>query len=366
MGSAVSGHNDSVLEKILELARWAPSGDNTQPWRFEVTGDLTLVVHGFDTREQCVYDFEGHPSQISLGALLETMKIAASSYGLRVESVRRKNSGDDKPAFDICMMSDPHVMQSPLVASITRRTVQRRAMRVSPLTAAQKHELEESVGPGFRTIWRESLADRWRIARLLFANAGIRLRMPEAYAVHRDAIQFDSRFSEDRIPDAAVGLDPLSTLSMRWMMKSWRRLNFFNTYLAGTLVPRMELDLIPALACAAHFAIVRAQAPSSIDDFVESGAAMQRFWLTATKLGLFLQPEMTPLVFAWYVDAGKRFSRMPTSWNRAVHLSREWTGVIGADAFKRTVFIGRIGSGSPPHARSLRKPLGALMTPTAG
>ena len=27
---------DPVLENILDQARWAPSGDNNQPWRFEV------------------------------------------------------------------------------------------------------------------------------------------------------------------------------------------------------------------------------------------------------------------------------------------------------------------------------------------
>ena len=58
---------DAVLEDILDQARWAPSGDNTQPWRFEVRGARHVVVHGFDTRSHCVYDLDGHPSQLSLG-----------------------------------------------------------------------------------------------------------------------------------------------------------------------------------------------------------------------------------------------------------------------------------------------------------
>ena len=79
----------STVEQILNLGRWAPSGDNTQPWRFEIVDDLRVVVHGFDTRDHCVYDLDGHPSQISLGALLETISIAASAHGLRVDSSRR-------------------------------------------------------------------------------------------------------------------------------------------------------------------------------------------------------------------------------------------------------------------------------------
>ncbi|SFU47558.1 nitroreductase family protein [Nitrosospira multiformis] len=65
------------IANILQLARWAPSGDNTQPWRFEIIDDCHLIIHAFDTRDHCVYDLDGHPSQISLGALLETLSIAA-------------------------------------------------------------------------------------------------------------------------------------------------------------------------------------------------------------------------------------------------------------------------------------------------
>lgn len=70
------------LTEILDLARWAPSGDNTQPWRFEIASDDQVVVHGFDTRQHCVYDLDGHPSQISLGALLETIALAATRFSL--------------------------------------------------------------------------------------------------------------------------------------------------------------------------------------------------------------------------------------------------------------------------------------------
>ncbi|RTL16759.1 MAG: molybdopterin biosynthesis protein MoeY, partial [Rhodocyclaceae bacterium] len=51
-----------TMERLLERARWAPSGDNTQPWRFEVLGVDRLAIHGFDTRAEVVYDFDGRAS----------------------------------------------------------------------------------------------------------------------------------------------------------------------------------------------------------------------------------------------------------------------------------------------------------------
>ena len=47
---------------------------------------------------------------------------------------------------------------------------------------------------------------RWR--RLLFVQARLRLVTPEAYRVHRDVIEWDARFSADRVPDQALGVEP--------------------------------------------------------------------------------------------------------------------------------------------------------------
>ena len=352
----------TTLEKILDLARWAPSGDNTQPWRFEITGMHALTVHGFDTRRHCVYDFDGHPSQISLGALLETLTIAATGFGLLTEISRRLHAPDDQPTFDVRLVPDDALARSPLIESITKRAVQRRIMRRLPLDAQQKSTLEASVGAGYRIVWRESFAERARMARLLYRSAKIRLTMPEAFQVHRDVIEFGATYSNDRIPDQAIGLDPLATSAMRWMMTSWPRMKFFNSYLGGTVLPRIELDLLPGVACAGHFVITAENAPSSIDDFVAAGAAVQRFWLTATRLGLFLQPEMTPLIFSWYVRASRRFSVLPSLWNQAGALTRQWQEFLGADIMERAVFCGRAGTGPAPSARSLRLPLQGLIT----
>lgn len=357
-----------ALRQILELARWAPSGDNTQPWRFQITGDRTVTIHGFDTRDHCVYDFDGRPSQISLGALLETLDVAASAHGMRAQISRRHAMPDSRPTFDVELVGDG-ASPSPLLESITRRTVQRRAMRTTPLGAAATLKLAQSVGEDYRVVWRESFAQRSAVAKLLFQSARIRLSMPEAYEVHRSAIEFNARFSEDRIPDRAVGLDPLATALMRWTMASWPRVRFFNTYLAGTLLPRVELDFIPGLACAAHFVLVAKQTASSIDDFVAAGRAVQRFWLTASSFGLYVQPEMTPLIFSWYARAGRQFSALTPLSRQALELTAGLERVLGEGTVTGAVFLGRIGAGPPPAARSLRLPLERLLVeqaPTAG
>ena len=359
---------NSTIEQILDLGRWAPSGDNTQPWRFEIVDDAHVVVHGFDTRDDCVYDLDGHPSQISLGALLETISIAASVHGLKVDTSRRLSLPDTTPTFDLRFSGNTTTSADPLAAFILTRSVQRRPMRPRALSVVEKRALEAAVGSAYSVHWLEGWGARLTTARLLFGNAKLRLTMPEAYRVHRDAIEWNARFSNDRVPDQALGVDPMTAKLMRYVLGSWKRVRFFNRFLAGTLVPRLQMDLLPGLLCAAHFVLLAARRAQTIDDYVAAGRATQRFWLTATSLGLVMQPELTPLIFTRYVRDATPFSEDPEMHALARALARQLHALIGMTQTEHAVFMGRIGAGAPARSRSTRKELEALMVahaPTA-
>ena len=350
----------AAILRILDFARWAPSGDNTQPWRFQILGPDRVVVHGFDTRTHCVYDLDGHPSQISLGALLETIRIAASTEGMSVEITRDLGAPETQPRFDLRFQQAPGMVQDPLANSIKKRAVQRRSFTTRPLREDQRQALSEAVGPSHSLRLIEGLPGRLRTAKLMFHSAKIRLTIEEAYKVHRDVIEWNARFSKTRIPDQALGAGKATLVMMRHVMKSWARVQFFNRFLAGTWAPRVELDLIPGIRCAAHFVICANTAPTSLDDYVAGGRAVQRLWLTATQLGLQLQPEVTPLVFARYARNTVEFSSSPGASARAKHIAELLADLVGRDVAERAVFMGRIGKGQTPTARSLRMDLNEL------
>lgn len=350
----------SVIHQILDIARWAPSGDNTQPWRFEVVSEQELVVHGFDTRDHCVYDLNGHASQISLGALLQTMELAATLHGWRMTFQRRLVMPDSLPTFDVKFAADPSVAPHPLAATITQRSVQRRPLLTRPLAAAEKLALAAAVGPAYSLRWIEGFKGRLDVALLMFHNAKLRLTMPEAYPVHRSVIDWGQRYSESKVPDQALGADPLTLRLMRFVLGSWARVQFFNRFLAGTWLPRLQMDLLPGLACAGHAVIQAERAPEGIDDWVAAGSAIQRFWLTATDLGLWHQPEVTPLIFSSYLRHGIQFTRDQAVARYAATLLPSLVQLIGDDS-GRTVWMGRIGAGAAPRSRSTRLPLAQLL-----
>lgn len=240
---------DSIY-KLIDVARWAPSGDNTQPWRFERISPTHFVIHGRDTRDHCVYDLDGRPSQLSLGALIESLHLAATGLGLSLDIRRRIDAPEPTPTFDVELASASAVMPHRLLTQIPKRAVDRRPYANFRLPEEHKCEVEASAGPGYRIVWYESLRERIQWAAYLWRNAGLRLRLPEAYATHRSIIEWNADSSVDRIPDRALGANALSLRSMRWALQSWKRVHFLNTWLGGTIAPRLELDLVPGYAAA--------------------------------------------------------------------------------------------------------------------
>ena len=354
-----------TLLRILELARWAPSGDNTQPWRFEICGDLRVAVHGLDTSDWCVYDFRGHPSHMAHGALLETMRIAASDEGLKMRWCLRQGQAQNAPIYDVEFERDGNVTSDPLVSCIRRRVVQRRPMRTTPLTLSQREALANAAGDDYEVDFLERLPQRWAVARVLWGSAYLRLICREAYEVHRRIIEWGVQHSEDRIPEAAVGVDAATAKLMRWVMGDWKRVSFFNRYLMGTVAPRIQLDLIPALACAAHIVIKPRSGLDTAADFVALGCAMQRVWLTAAHMGLHMQPEMTPVIFRWYARTGDPISRQAEVESGVRDVARAFETLLGISESDPVGFFCRVGRSPDPVSRSVRQPLARLMLPAS-
>jgi len=221
--------------------------------------------------------------------------------------------------------------------------------------------LTDAAGKYFSVQFFESTAERLQVARLLWASARIRLTCPEAYPVHRDIIEWRTRLSKDRIPEQAVGVDPATARLMEWVMQSWDRVAFFNKYLLGTVPPRIQLDLLPGLFCAAHLLVRPVIAPTGLNDWVALGGTVQRIWLTATRQGLHFQPEMTPVIFRWYARAGRQFSTAPGLFNDALRLSVNFENLTQSAPSASFGFFARVGTSKIPHSRSIRLDLNDLM-----
>ena len=350
----------SLREQVLDYARWSPSGDNTQCWRFKLDpdNDMKFTVEAYDTRDHVVYDTDGHSSHLAHGMFLETLEIGANSLGLKVD-VESDLTNESRLKFNISLTEDDSITASPLTPYIKTRTVQRRSMGSRVLTEQERSSLESSLPDGYSIKWFESFDDKLAIAKLNFCNAKTRLTMEEAFSVHQEIIDWNKQFSETKIPEQALGVDWLTARGMQWLFKSWERVLFFNKYLGGTIIPRVQLDFIPSLRSSAHFAIIADEQAKSTQDYIAAGRAIQKFWLTSAKLGFGFQPEQTPVIFSNYLRSEIPFTKNETVVANAQAGKAMFERLV-PDA-EKAVFLGRIGRSSLPKSRSTRIPLKDLI-----
>lgn len=353
--------SQTPIGQILDRARWAPSGDNAQPWQFEIVDDYTVVVHLRDESASNPYEYgDAQPSLLSLGMLIETIRLAASAHDRGMEYGLEREEGGLKVRVRLPPASLP---PDPLEPFITSRSVYRRALLRRPLTAAEKDALERALGPALSIRWFETAAERWGIARLGAQVTDIRLRAPEFFPIHQRVIDWRNRHSPTGIPSGAIGLDPATLRLMRWAMQDWRRVSWLNR-VSGTLAATAQLDLLPGIQSAGFFAIAPlAAAPAGPAELIQAGAAIQRFWLTAERLGLALQPATAILMIAHYGRSADRFTAQDALHRKAQSVARAFAERFG-DGAERIVFLGRIGQRPPglPRARSIRHPLATLET----
>ncbi len=350
-------HGRSPIEEILNLGRWAPSGDNAQPWRFRILDEATVSVRLLaDTTD--IYEYrDGEPSRLAAGMLLETLRIAATGW-------RRDMSWEvDATAQEIVVRLPPTsgIDPDPLLSFVTLRTVDRRPFQARRLAAGERLRLEQSVGGVVPVEWHESLSARWRIARMSGRATDIRLRCPECFPIHQRIIDWTGRLSPQGIPACALGVGRVPLRLLRWGLTDWVRMQRLN-HIAGTWGTAMQTDTLPGLLSGAY--LVAKYPPSGGDtlSLLRAGQGLQRLWLTATQLGLAMQPMLAPLAFAHYGETEAPFTADARLREKAKTLADEFRRTIGVSAAE-TVFLARIGEPRQglPSCRSTRLPLADLI-----
>jgi len=356
-----------AVERILEAAHWAPSGDNAQPWTFEVQdpGRFDVCVR---VEPGNVYEYRhGEPTLISAGTLLANIAVSAPSNGKRV---RWDYLGAEGPLHRIRVVleDDAQASDHPLHAEIQRRSVDRRPYRMQPLRPEDKQALAEALGPGCSVIWHESLAARRKIAGLTRLATDIRLRIPETFAIHSRIVDWQRAYSPDAIPSRALGVDAMTQKMMRWTLAKRKRTELANR-LGSPFFAGMQMDFLPGIFSAAYFAFrfqeARKAGPEGVRQLLRGGEAVQRFWLTASKRGLALQPCLATLAFAHYGLADEPFTVSQAERRKAQTLARRVVRDLGD--LQSTFFVGRIGypQASKLESRSLRLPLDRLVRDNA-
>ncbi len=260
---------EETIIKIVKYAAKAPSGHNTQPWRFKTGNDLIIVLPDL-SRALPVVDPDNHALYISLGCALENMVIAANEFKFLT---RVEFTGDESnPQIVVKLSAAPLTDKSGLFDYIVKRQVTR--SRFKP---------EKVPGDLLSELFNETEGVH---VRLFLSDEEINSLTP--YIIEANSLQFGNkafvnelvgwlRFSEkevmtkgDGIWSASMGLPGTGRFIGSIIMK-----NFAS---AGTGEKRLR-KLISASAGFALFMVEK----NDPYNWIKLGQAFQQFGLRATK-----------------------------------------------------------------------------------
>jgi hypothetical protein len=161
-----------------DVARWAPSKHNTQPWRFLVR-DGTLEVWADAMRILPETDPHRREMVLSCGAALETARVAAHSLGREVRGVLLTTSGGPLARLED---SGPHLRTEDdqrLLEAVAQRRTDRGPLDAGTLPPALPVELQDTaraLGATLRLI--STAGERATLAALVAKADRLLVRRP--------------------------------------------------------------------------------------------------------------------------------------------------------------------------------------------
>jgi len=350
------------IEQVLDVAKWAPSGDNSQPWAVSLLSEHEFSLD-LKKAPKDVYSLFPMPHLISSGMFLENATMAARQKGLGLKWTLK---GQKLSAH--LEKTKKKQEENALYPYIKMRSVNRYPYKLKPMPPAVKQAATQELDDDIQVYWLESFADKLNITKIMMQTTDIRLRLPETYEIHRDMVDWSGNDSPDKMPYSSLGMNKLSTSSMRWSLAKRSRSEFLFKMPGSTFPIQMEVDFIPGLMCSGHFVMCfdREKTPKpTAQDYIRAGASMQRFWLALSSHHMSLQPWYIPVMFSRYIQDGIDFtteqSLLPKTQKLHDQLTDKILEPLGIE-LDHVFFTGRVGYPTKTNIkRSVRKNLKDLI-----
>lgn len=308
------------MKEIVRYATLAPSGHNTQPWRFRIEPHAIVILPDLSRRTPVV-DPDDHHLVVSLGCAAENLLHAARAFGLSGH-VEHSSEGDGTVTIEL---EESRAEESALFRAITERQCTRADYDGQALTPEDLRLLESAgTGPGVSIVLLTARQAMEEILEYVIRGNTMQMNNPAFVRELEDWIRFGDG-EAIRTRDGVTARSTGSPSAPRWLGRRLFRA-FFRERPENDKYARQ----IRSSAGIAVFV-------SDVDDsshWFEAGRCYERFALQATVLGVRnafvnqpveearLRPEFAAaLGFSGRPDLVVRFGRgstMPKSLRREV------------------------------------------------
>jgi hypothetical protein len=351
---------NDALHWLLNTAVRAPSGDNTQPWRFEVDETAGRVVFLVDERRDPSPMNSGQRmARIAVGAALENLLRTAAHNGWAT------HLEEAAPPAVAAVRVDAIAGGSPGAEDVLRaRVTNRRVYDGRPVLDDVLARVRSQTAPpeGTTTHWvlgPERLAP---LADLIGRADATMFGEPSMRHAFLAKVRFDlppATEAEEGLPLASLELsggDLVGLKMMRWM-PNWL------LHLAGGMRTFAKATR-RLVGSAAGLCMVSAPDRRPATD-VTVGRAMQRAWLGLTAEGLAVQPMMSLPVLENALDQGTPELIASLGRDKVMGLLAELQKLAPELGGARLAYLLRFGYAPTVSGRTGRLPLAAVVNPSS-
>jgi len=286
--------SSAQLNWLAQAAAQAPSGDNCQPWRFAVEdGRLRIFLNPGE--DQSFFNFRQIASLLACGAAVQNVVTAAPDTGWSAQAVLMPGNGDENEIASIGFTKTGDLPDPASSAVWTRCTNRRPFLSRRAVEPFCQESLREAAAPA-HLLYVQNPRPMLGLGRLVYLADRIRVERRDLHEHFMGMTRFDppdGGDSPDGLPLKNLYAGAAGEAFLR-LTRPWSRMRAANMLGVGRLVALHSKQSIAASPLAGLLCVES----SSPQDVVKGGMALERVWLTATRLGLALQP-MTAITLFW-------------------------------------------------------------------
>jgi len=340
---------DKDVLHIITAGTMAPSGDNCQPWRFEV-GPGFIDLYMIAERDYSLGNWGQRPSYIAHGAVLENMTIAAAQRGFRLSPKIMPSLESPDLVARMYLERAPNGTH-PLYNAIWKRSTNRRPYENKALNAEQTEKIQTISVPGTKLVLVTDESRRQSLGRHIALFDRVLFEDRRMHSFFFSHVNWSDTQDEER----GVG-HSIKTFELTPPMKAG--FSVFRHFPALKILNAIGLSAMIARKNAGVYSSGAAMGAVLLPNrdtahYVSSGRLLQRVWLTSTALGLHLQPLTgIPLLMNRIADGDGTLSD-----GHAKLVSSAYGEICSTLNIEdgAVAFLFRIGHADPPSARTPRQ-----------
>lgn len=356
--------NQDKVHTLVEAAIWAPSGGNSQPWKW-VYEDKTLHLLLDKARAASFLDFASAGSYLSLGAATENLILKAHELGLEVAVDEFPDTDDKKLAASFRFYDKGQAGSAPVtghehdqLADAIRVRLTNRLLRerrhIDPLILNNIKETGETVPSTQVHILTDPQA-MTGVGKLIAKGDRILITHKDGHHGFVTEIRWsdeEAARTKDGVDIATIDISAGEAAGFR-MAKNWSVVKTLNTWGGGSVFEKLSNK---GIAGASAIGLITIPGPES-EQYFQAGKALERLWLYANKTGVAVQP-MTGITFMLHrLIHGHGKDLTPGNIKELTKIKEEFYSIFGLSEQEHPAFLFRMLVADDPKVKAMRRPV---------